>query len=76
MIRRCAVLLVVIGATLTACGERDQALDKGRRHPDTPAWQSSNTAYDAPGYTPGDKARWESQLARRAQAQNDYAPKQ
>jgi hypothetical protein len=70
---RSAVLLVVLGAALAACSERDQALDKGRRHPDTPAWQSSNTAYDAPGYTPGDKARWESQLAKRAQQQNEYA---
>jgi hypothetical protein len=55
--------------------ERDQSTANARRSPDSPAWQSASSPYVAPGYAPGDKAQWEAQLRRRAQGQNDYAPR-
>jgi hypothetical protein len=67
---------VAVALLLAACGERAQTITSGpERKADTPAWQSDSTAFDAPGYKPGDKAAWEQQLRNRAQAQNDYAQK-
>jgi hypothetical protein len=75
MRRVAAVFAFALLAALAACGERDQSTAKAKRSPDKPAWDSARSNYDAAGYTPGDKAAWETQLRERAQGQNDYAPR-
>ena len=65
-------LIVVLG--IAACGERVQTTASGpEKKADSPGWQAGNSAYLAPGYTPGDRTSWEAQLRNRAQAQNDFA---
>jgi len=59
-------------ATLSACGEKPQALQTSNH--DAPAYTGTGKAFAASGWKPGDKASWESQLkARNQQGQNDYA---
>ena len=75
MIRAAAALcgLIVVLGTV-ACGERAQTTASGsEKKADVPGWQTSNSVYLAPGWTPGDRTSWEAQLRNRAQAQNDYA---
>ena len=74
MIRGTTLLLgVAASLLLTACGERAQTIGAAARKSDTKAWETSESAYAAPGYQAGDRARWEAQLRTRAQSQNDYA---
>jgi hypothetical protein len=75
MRRTAAVVAFSILALVAACAERDQSTANAKRTADKPAWDSTNTKYDAAGYTHGDKGAWESQLRERAQSQNDYAPR-
>jgi hypothetical protein len=56
---------------LSACGEKEQTA--GTRKADAKAWEKTQSAYVAPGWTPGDAASWEEQMRKRAQGQNDYA---
>lgn len=61
---------------LGACGETVQTVPVGgARTPDMSGWEANNSAYLARGWTPGDRAAWETQLRARAQAQNDFAPR-
>jgi hypothetical protein len=48
---------------------------KAERKVDVPGWKGGNAEYTVPGWTPGDEASWEAQLRRRAQNQNDFAPR-
>lgn len=68
------VLLVALAVlALAACGEREQTASGIKT--DTPAYQGTNHAvFTAPGWKPGDRASWESELKVRAtMGQNDYA---
>ena len=66
------VLAVSFAAALAGCGEKVQTAE-GRRT-DAKPWQGAgeSPAYVADGWKAGDKASWEEQLRRRAQAQNEY----
>lgn len=56
---------------LAACGERPQVLETSRQ--DSAAYTGTGKVFVNPGWKPGDKASWESQLKARAQyGQNDY----
>lgn len=70
-----AVALAVAG--LGACGDRNQTIGVGKsKLADSDAWDvSSSDPYVAPGWKIDDKASWEDHLRRRAQMQNDYAPR-
>jgi hypothetical protein len=76
MSRLLAVCVIGTAALLGACGEKVQTIGVGgERKADTKSWDPNNTAYLAPGWTPGTQANWDAQLRKRAQAQNDYAPR-
>lgn len=60
-------LLVLVG-----CGEKDQSIAAAGYKADTKPWQGAQGPHVAGGWTPGDKARWETQLRARAQSQNEY----
>jgi len=62
---------------LSACGEQVQTVPVGgAQKVDGHAWAASSSPYLASGWTTGDQASWDAQLRRRAQAQNDFAPRQ
>jgi hypothetical protein len=56
---------------LGACGEKPQIATT--RKPDTRPWESTQSAYDAAGFKPGDAAAWEQQTRQRVQNQNEYS---
>jgi hypothetical protein len=69
-------LLTIAALVLAACGERVQTIPPGGdRKADTPAWDNKDKRFVAPGWTVGDEKSWNTQLANRAQSQNDYAPR-
>ena len=70
-------LALASALALSACGDRPQTIRTGEsRHADSNAWDVSGTdRYVATGWNRGDRASWEDQLRRRAQHQNDYAPR-
>jgi hypothetical protein len=72
------LLLVPLAAfVLVACGEQVQTIPVGTaKKSDAQAWQNTDTRFLAAGWTPGDQGSWDAQMARRAQGQNDYAPRQ
>ena len=56
---------------LAACGEAPQTSGGARQ--DAAAYIGTGTAFDRPGWKPGEKTSWESQLrARGQQGQNEY----
>lgn len=61
--------LLVVG--FAGCGERSQALGAAAQ-PDSQGWRGAQNGFVAPGYQPGDKTRWQTQLRQRAQTQNEY----
>jgi hypothetical protein len=67
-----ALAALVIVAGLAGCGERDQSLNASAAKPDGQGWQGAQNGFVAPGYQPGDKTRWQTQLRQRAQTQNEY----
>ena len=68
--------LLPIAIVLGGCGERVQTIPvAGERKVDGQPWQNTDTRFLAPGWTPGNERSWNEQLANRAQAQNDYAPR-
>ncbi len=71
------LLLVPIAAiALVACGEKVQTIPVGAaKRTDAPVWQTQDKRFLAAGWTPGDEASWNAQMANRAQGQNDYAPR-
>lgn len=61
---------------LAACGEKVQTMPVGTaKKVDGRPWQIVDNGFVAPGWTPGDEASWNAQLSKRAQGQNDYAPR-
>lgn len=68
--------LGAIAVVLAGCGEKVQTIPVGtERKADGLPWQTKDTRFLAPGWTPGDESGWNAQLAQRAQGQNDYAPR-
>ena len=59
-------------ASMAGCGERDQSLSATGSKSDGQGWQGAQNNFVAPGYQPGDKTRWQTQLRQRAQTQNEY----
>jgi len=71
--KRLAMLACVMAvfAALSACSEKPQTLSGTRS--DTAAFQGTDNAFAAPGWTKGDKASWEQGLKARMQnGQNEY----
>ena len=66
------IAAVLLLATLAGCGEKAQVIDASAAKPDGQGWQGAQNAFVAPGYQPGDKTRWQTQLRQRAQTQNEY----
>lgn len=64
-------IAIVLSAALAACSERPQTAAMGRAS-DVAAWQGAQDPFVVPGWKPGDKASWESELQKRAQGQNEY----
>ena len=64
---------VLVAAFLGACGDKPQALEAGKKKPDTQAFQGQGDAHKAAGWTNGDKASWEAHLKARSQGQNEYS---
>ena len=66
-------LAVGIGTAvmLSGCGETPQNAS-GRKTDASPASGTSNPAYAAPGWKPGDKTSWDGQIRDRNKGQNDY----
>ena len=75
---RSAIGLLAVSAVLvSACGERVQTIPAGsERKTDSPAWNITDNGFVASGWTPGNEASWDAQMKKRAQGQNDYAPRQ
>lgn len=67
-----AMTVIVVAAGLAGCGERDQSQSASAAKPDGQGWQGAQNGFVAPGYQPGDKTRWQTQLRQRAQTQNEY----
>jgi hypothetical protein len=57
---------------LAGCGEVDQSLSKSSAKADAHAYQGAHNPYVVKGWTPGDKASWESQMRTRSLTQNEY----
>jgi len=76
-VRAAAVVLLSMAAIAFAgCGERVQTIPVGaEKKADAVIWKTQDTRFLAPGWTPGDEASWNAQMANRAQGQNDYAPR-
>jgi hypothetical protein len=76
-VRAVGVVLVSIASIAFAgCGEKVQTIPVGSaRKADSQPWQNQDKRFLAPGWTPGDEASWNAQMANRAQGQNDYAPR-
>ncbi len=67
-----AVAVLIVG-----CGERVQTIPVGaEKKADARSFEVTDNGYIAPGWTPGNEASWDAQLRNRAQAQNDFAPRQ
>ncbi len=70
------LLIQLFVVAVVGCGERVQTIPVGTtKKVDARAWQNKDSRYLAPGWTPGDENSWNTQLANRAQGQNDYAPR-
>ena len=68
---------LAVAALLAGCGERVQTIPVGaEKKADARSFEISDNGYVAPGWTPGNEASWDAQLKKRAQAQNDFAPRQ
>ena len=77
MTARRLALAAAAAFLLSACGEKVQTVPVGgARQVDGHAWAASSSPYLAPGWVSGDQASWDTQMQRRAQAQNDFAPRQ
>jgi hypothetical protein len=68
---------LAVAALLAGCGERVQTIPVGaEKKAVARSFEIADNGYVAPGWTPGDEASWDAQLKKRAQAQNDFAPRQ
>ena len=76
MMRAAMVMGLLASVVLGACGEKVQTIGvAGERKADAKNWDANGSADPAPGWTPGTQASWDAQLRKRAQNQNDYAPR-
>ena len=76
MMRATMLTAVLASFLLGACGEKVQTIGvAGERKADGKSWDANGSAFLAPGWTPGTEANWDAQLRKRAQNQNDYAPR-
>ena len=67
-----AILAAAAALALAGCAEKEQTASGIKT--DTASYQGTNHPYVVPGWKPGDRASWESQLkVRTVQGQNDYA---
>jgi len=65
------LIIVSTVVLLAACGERVQTLGGAKQ--DAAAYTGTGSAFVQPGWKPGDKASWESELRARGQnSQNEY----
>ena len=70
------LLVAAVAVACAACGEKVQTIPVGSaKKVDAPSWQTKDSRYLAPGWTPGNEASWNEQMTVRAQGQNDYAPR-
>jgi hypothetical protein len=68
---------LAVAVLLVGCGERVQTIPVGgERKADARGFELADNGFVAPGWTPGNEASWDAQLKKRAQAQNDFAPRQ
>ena len=68
---------LTVAVLLAGCGERVQTIPVGAdKKVDAKGFEIADNGYVAPGWTPGNEASWDTQLKKRAQAQNDFAPRQ
>ncbi len=71
-----SVLVAAAAVAVAACGEKVQTIPVGTaKKLDAQVWQTKETRFLAPGWTPGDQRSWDAQMANRAQGQNDFAPR-
>ena len=74
--RRLGLLGAAAVVLIAGCGEKVQTIPpSGERRADTPVWQTKDQRFLAPGWSPGNESSWNSQMAQRAQGQNDFAPR-
>ncbi|MES2127343.1 MAG: hypothetical protein V4463_08735 [Pseudomonadota bacterium] len=65
--------LLFVMLLLAACGEIDQSKSAATTsRGDQPAFKGGVAAYQAKGWTPGDKVSWDNQVRARGQNQNEY----
>jgi hypothetical protein len=70
------LLIAIVVVAFVGCGEKVQTIPVGAaKKADGQVWQTKDDRFLAPGWTPGDEASWNAQMANRAQGQNDYAPR-
>ena len=67
-----AVLSLLGLLTLSACGEIDQSHATSSSKGDAHAYQGAHNQYVVKGWTPGNKASWESQMRTRSLTQNEH----
>jgi hypothetical protein len=68
------LLIAIVVVAFVGCGEKVQTIPVGTaKKADQQVWQTKDDRFLAPGWTPGDEASWNAQMANRAQGQNDYA---
>lgn len=58
--------------SLSACGERNQALSNKTGQRGEKAWAGANNAYVVSGWTAGNEESWRAQIRSRGQSQNEY----
>ena len=68
----CSAAVLMALFALAGCGERDQSLSTSASKLDGQPWEGAKNGFVAPGYQPGDKTRWQTQLRQRTQNQNEY----
>jgi hypothetical protein len=66
------IVISLAALLLAACSEKPQVLSPAYNRADGQAWQGAKNPYVVKGWTPGDKAVWETQLRSRSQYQNEY----
>ena len=71
MTTKITAVLLGVAFMLVACGEKAQTA--GTRKSDGKPWESSQSAYLAEGWKPGDQVSWEQQMRQRAERQNEYS---
>lgn len=67
-----ALWIAALAALLSACGEKPQRVDVGKR--DVAPYIGTDNGFAVGGWTQGDKTSWQSELkARTERGQNDYS---